>query len=123
MAECKIDPAATYCDFEKALINAVQPQFCQVPAAGCLFHWKRAIRRHAMSKLKTHADQVTATIAHDALDALVIAPREEIMNKGISRAKEQLKQFVSTDGDESLWEKFWGYFVKFWCSSEEFIAT
>ena len=123
LAECKIDPIAIYCDFEKALIAAVKEQFPHVPVIGCLFHWKQAIRRHMVSKLKMDARQVTAAMAHDVLDALTIVPREEIMSKGIPCVKEKLNEFISTDADKLLWDKFWAYFVKFWCSSEEFVAT
>ena len=124
MAECKIDPVSVCCDFEKALINAVQEQFRRVPIIGCLFHWKQTIRRRMISKLKMNEDQVRAAMAPNMLDTLTIIPRDEILTKGIAYVKEQLKAHVTTEEDKSLWNDFWnGYFIKFWCSSEEFIAT
>jgi len=41
----QLEPAEIVCDFEAALIQAVQVQFPNADIIGCLFHFKQAIRR------------------------------------------------------------------------------
>ncbi|KAG3117013.1 hypothetical protein PI124_g4309 [Phytophthora idaei] len=40
-----LEPATVTCDFEHGLMNAITEQFPLVKIVGCLFHWKRALRR------------------------------------------------------------------------------
>ncbi|EGZ18676.1 hypothetical protein PHYSODRAFT_501434, partial [Phytophthora sojae] len=41
----QLEPAEVVCDFESALIDAVQTQFPNAIVIGCLFHLKQALRR------------------------------------------------------------------------------
>lgn len=123
MSECKIDPIAICCDFEKALMNAARQQFSKVSIAGCSFHFKQALRRHMISKLKMKEEQASAAMAKNVLDILTIIPRGEIATKGVPCAKEHLDSLIISEEDKSAWGKFWEYFLFFWCSSEEFIAA
>lgn len=49
-ADRLLEPAEFVCDFERALIDAVDDQFPNADIINCLFHFKQAVRRK-MKKL------------------------------------------------------------------------
>ena len=122
MAGYKLKPSHVYCDFEKGLINAVRECFPDACIVGCLFHFKQALRRHMITKLKIDEDQVDMAMEKNCLDILTITPKAEIKKKGVPCVKQVISTIEMTKEDEEKWELFWAYFEKFWCSSDEFIA-
>ncbi|KAG3232325.1 hypothetical protein PI124_g22590 [Phytophthora idaei] len=40
-----LEPTTVTCNFEHGLVNAIAEQFPLVKIVGCLFHWKRELRR------------------------------------------------------------------------------
>ena len=123
ITHCKMNPKYIYCDFEKALINAVRNQFRDAIIIGCLFHWKQAIRRHMISKLEINSEQVEMVMEKNCLDILTVIPKHEIKEKGIPYIKHAISQMELTKEDKEKWEKFWDYFLTFWMCSHKFIAT
>ena len=63
---CKMSPKCIYCDFEKALINAIRSQFPKAEIIGCLFHWEQAIRYHMITKLDMDEEQVGMAMGKNA---------------------------------------------------------
>ena len=123
LAGCKIKSSYVYCDFEKALINAVSEQFNDAYIVGCLFHFKQALRKYLISKLKMNEEIVDMAMEKNCLDILTIIPKAEIKKKGIPYVKSILSTIEMNEEEKQMWEEFWVYFVKFWCSLPEFIAT
>ena len=76
-----------------------------------------------MHKLKMDEEQASAAMAKNVLDTLTIIPKNEIATKGVPCVKERASYLITTEEDKSAWDKFWDYFLSFWCSSEEFIAA
>ena len=50
----RINPKTVTCDFEQALMNAVDGIFPFSKIIGCFFHWKLAIRRKLTSLKMTN---------------------------------------------------------------------
>jgi len=79
----KLDAKTKTCDFERALLNALNEQFPEVetPTIGCLFHFKQAIRRKLLSY------RISREVIHDLMgpngliNLLTIVPVEEIITK------------------------------------------
>ena len=117
---CKLDPLTVTCDFESALIKGVEDQFQDARIVGCLFHWKQAIRRK-MVKLGIETEHIGRAMSKNVLDILTIIPVAEIVPKGIPYCKDVLQNEI--EADVSKWNKFWNYFMTYWCSSETFMST
>ena len=88
----RINPHTVTCDFELALINAIQGIFPFAKINGCLFHWKQAIKRKLGSlKLKNEKEIIEYTIIINSIDILTLIPIYEIREKGIPFIKDNLK--------------------------------
>ena len=118
-----MNPKCIYCDFEKALINAVRSQFRDAEIIGCLFHFKQALCRHMITKLDMDEEQVSMVIEKNCLDILTVIPKYKIKEKGIPYVKNTISQMDLTKQDCVKWEKFWKYLKSFWMSSFDFIKT
>ena len=122
LVDCEIDPENINVDFEKSLINATTQQFPNARIVGCLFYFKQAIRRYAISKLDIHKEQVHKLMEKNVIDLLTIIPKKEIKSKGIPFVKSVISKLQLDVHDKIKWDKFWTYFENFWCSSEKFIT-
>ena len=78
----RINPQTVTCDFELALINAIQGIFPFSKINGCLFHWKQAIRRKLLSlKLSNEKEIVEIAMHNNSIDLLTVIPVNEIKKK------------------------------------------
>ena len=118
----KLDPFSVTCDYERGLHNAVVRKFRDTMLNGCLFHWKQANRRK-MVDLKMETKQIKLAMTRNVLDILTIIPRDEILSKGIPYVRDIIDAEVKTKKDRQLWDEFWGYFKKYWMSTQDFIST
>lgn len=107
--QLKLEPASVTCDFERALINAVQDQFPTASLVGCLFHWKQAIRRK-MIEFRLPEVQVRQLMTPGVFDILTIIPINQIEKVGIPF----VRSLIDETGDKLKWENFWKYFVNTW---------
>jgi len=79
----RINPKTVTCDFELALINAVQSIFPYTKINGCLFHWKQAICRKLVSLKFTNEKEILEICMHkNAMDILTVIPENKIEKKG-----------------------------------------
>lgn len=79
----KLDAKTKTCDFERALLNALNEQFpeTETPTVGCLFHFKQALRRKLLSYRIPH-DVISNLMGPNGLiNILTIVPVEEILTK------------------------------------------
>lgn len=107
-----INPNAITCDFEKALINAVNSQFRNSNIIGCLFHFKQALRRKLLS-LRINKNQIHQAMQCGNLDLLTIIPANEIIKYGIPYIRSKIEE-----GDNvPKWNLFWQYFQKTWMTT------
>ena len=120
----RICPKTVSCDFELALINAVQSIFPFAKITGCLFHWKQAIFRK-LSSLKFHNEKEIISYAMHkfSMDILTVIPKNEIITKGIPFVKDNLKDAILEADDRLKMDKFWIYFKRFWMSSDKMIDS
>ena len=117
-------PKTVTCDFELALINAIQGIFPFAKINGCLFHWKQAIKRKLSSlKLKNEKEIIEYAMVKFSIDILTVIPINEIRKKGIPFVQDNLKDAIFQGDDVQKMKTFWNYFDKFWMSSEKFIKT
>ena len=119
----KLEPFSVTFDFEKASHKAVRHQFPNCQLNGCLFHLKQAWRRFMITKLMMRDELVSMFMTKNILDVLTIIPRDEIKKKGIAFVRSILDKECKDKEEEKQMDKFWAYFRKEWCSSDEFIAT
>ncbi|GMF33514.1 unnamed protein product [Phytophthora lilii] len=82
-ADEQLEPAEFICDFERALINAVQIQFPAADIIGCLFHFKQAVRRR-MKTLGISKRATSIAMESGVLDMLTVITPDLIS----SRARE-----------------------------------
>lgn len=79
----KLDAKTKTCDFERALLNALNEQFPEVetPTVGCLFHFKQALRRKLLS-YRIPQDVIHELMGPNGLiNILTIVPVAEIIPK------------------------------------------
>ena len=115
----KFDPNIVTCDFEKALHKAISDQFDTAEINGCLSHFKQALRRK-MIKSKFSPESVEMAMTKNVMDVLTILPRNEILTYGIP----YVRSCIIETADKEKWDMFWNtYFIKFWMSSDNYIAT
>ena len=120
----RVNPHTITCDFEMALINALQGIFPYSKINGCLFHWKQAIKRKLGSlKLKNEKEIIEHAMVKFSMDILTLIPIDELRSKGIPFVKDTLKDSIHEIDDINKMKSFWNYFEKFWMSSENFIKT
>jgi hypothetical protein len=82
-SEWKLEAKTKTCDFERALINAMNEQFPEkeTPSVGCLFHFKQAIRRKLL-QFKVPSTLISELINKDGLvNILPIAKPSELKTK------------------------------------------
>jgi hypothetical protein len=78
----ELNPHSFTCDFEKALLNALQLQFPKANQILCLFHWKQAIKRK-LEALHIPKELIKQLIcAEGLLNLLTVIPVEDIQTKG-----------------------------------------
>ncbi|RAW24261.1 hypothetical protein PC110_g19309 [Phytophthora cactorum] len=107
-----LEPATVTCDFEHGLMNAITEQFPLVKIRGCLFHWKRALRRK-MVELCIARPQISAVLRSGVIDVLAIIPIDQIADKGFRFVRAQMDE----TGNKTKWDAFWRYFRKTWVTS------
>lgn len=78
----KLDPAHVVCDFEFAMVKAVQNQFPESRIVGCIFHFKQALRRK-MLNLKISESEVDLAMREECIDRLTVIRRCDIVFRGI----------------------------------------
>jgi len=79
----RINPKTVTCDFELALINAIQGIFPFAKITGCLFHWKQAIRRKLVSLKFSNENEILEIAMHRfSIDILTVIPVNEIKKRG-----------------------------------------
>ncbi|POM81490.1 Hypothetical protein PHPALM_524 [Phytophthora palmivora] len=87
----RLDPAHIVCDFEFAMIKADRDQFPDSRIAGCLFHFKQALRRK-MLKLKITEEEVALAMREGCIDGLTLIRRCDIVFKGIPNVRRMIKR-------------------------------
>ena len=78
-----LDPKTIRMDFEIAMMNAMNAMKSQFPKAlivGCLFHFKKAIRRK-LTKLAIEKDQISTSELTCCIGILTVPPKKEIRKK------------------------------------------
>ena len=92
------------CDFELALINAVQSVFPFAKINECLFHWKQAIFRK-LASLKFHNEKEinTYTMHENLMDIFVVIPQNKNITKGIPFVKDNVKNSILEADDKKNW--------------------
>lgn len=98
------------CDFEQALLGAVEGNFPSAPIVGCVFHWKQALRRKMIS-YRIPKDVISSLMSADGLiNILTHCPIEEIEVKAIPYIRER---FDEGEYKENF-NAFWKYFLTTW---------
>ncbi|POM62196.1 LOW QUALITY PROTEIN: hypothetical protein PHPALM_28679 [Phytophthora palmivora] len=94
----QIEPTEFVCDFESALIHAVQTQFPII--VGCLFNQKQALRR-AMK-------QCGIAMTRGVIDVLTVL-EHSLVEQGTKWVKHEICQRCDAAGqyDVSVWNVFW----------------
>ncbi|KAE9113789.1 hypothetical protein PF007_g10615 [Phytophthora fragariae] len=111
----QLEPAEVVCDFESALIDAMQTQFPNAIVIGCLFHLKQALRR-AMKRFLIPEEVCSIAMTRGVLDMLTVMEQSLIEN-GIKWVKREIRQRCDAAGIEyskSKWRVFWDYFQRTW---------
>ena len=76
-------PKTATCNFELALINAIQGLFPFTKINGCLFHWKQAIWRKLVSLKFSNEKEILEIAMHRfSIDILTVIPVNEIKKRG-----------------------------------------
>ena len=100
------------CDFEFALINAVQEVFSDVPLIGCLFHFKQAIRRRLL-KLKLPEEVITVLIGeHGLMNFITSIPVDDIGLYAIPYIRACMAEYEKIH--KQALDEFWKYFFFTW---------
>jgi hypothetical protein len=109
-ADWKFLAKTVTCDFEQALLNAVEANFPAVPIVGCVFHWKQALRRKLLAR-GIPRDIVSNLMGSDGLiNILTHCPIEEIEIKAIPYIRHHFNEGDYKDSFDS----FWKYFLDTW---------
>jgi len=94
----RINPQTVTCDFELALINAIQGIFPFSKINGCLFHWKQAIWRKLLSlKLSNEKEIVEIGMHKKSIDILTVIPVNEIKKGNSVRKRQPERRVVSRE--------------------------
>jgi len=121
----KMNPLSITCDFEQAMMNALDSQFVQQGSPlgnggktlihGCLFHQKQANRKKA-EELGIPEDQRKYAMRRTVIDILSVIPKEEVITFGIPFLQSEIsKRFPNMSNEDKLkWDKFWAYFSEHW---------
>ncbi|KAK1941006.1 hypothetical protein P3T76_007712 [Phytophthora citrophthora] len=111
----QLEPAEVVCDFESALIQAVQTQFPNAIIIGCLFHLKQALRR-AMKRFAIPVEECAIAMSRGVVDMLtVVSP--SLIERCIKWVKHEIRQRCTESGtsySKVKWRGFWGYFQRTW---------
>ena len=95
-----INPKTVMCNFEEALINAVQSIFPYTKINGCLFHCKQAIRKKFVSlKFKNEKEIVEICMHKNSMDIPTVIPENKIEMKGDLFVNDNLKDAVLDNED------------------------
>ncbi|KAG3114967.1 hypothetical protein PI124_g5244 [Phytophthora idaei] len=111
----QLEPAEIVCDFEAALINALQTQFPNAIVLGCLFHMKQALRR-AMKRYAITEEGCLIAMTRSVLDTLTVMAHDQV-DRGIKWVKREIEKRCIVAGIEystAKWGGFWGYFERAW---------
>jgi hypothetical protein len=108
--EWKLEAKSKTCDFEQALIKALNCQLPNVDNVLCLFHWKQCLRRKQVDL------GIPLHLIHNLLapggpmEILTIIPINEITSTGIPYVRSKTVE----DSYKGKFDTFWKYFVKTW---------
>ena len=92
----RIIPHTVTCNFELALINAIQGIFPYTK----INVWKQAIKRKLSSlKLKNEKEIIEYAMIKYSINILTVIPIDEICEKGIPFVKDNLKDTINEGGD------------------------
>ncbi|OWZ18206.1 hypothetical protein PHMEG_0007745 [Phytophthora megakarya] len=119
----QLEPAEVVCDFESALISAVQTQFPNAIIIGCLFHWKQALRR-AMKRFLIAEEECSIAMTRGVLDILTVIDHS-LVERGVKWVKREILRYqrreirqrcndVGIEYFKAKWRGFWEYFQRTW---------
>ncbi|GMF47660.1 unnamed protein product [Phytophthora fragariaefolia] len=111
----QIEPAEIVCDFEAALMNALQIQFPNAIVLGCLFHMKQALRR-AVKRYAIPEDECLIVMAPGVLDTLTVLNHAKV-KEGMKWVRREIKQRCRATNvvySVEKWREFWSYFEHTW---------
>ncbi|KAK1942827.1 hypothetical protein P3T76_005464 [Phytophthora citrophthora] len=111
----QIEPAEVVCDFESALIQAVQSRFPNGIVIGCLLHWKQALRR-AMKRFLLSEEECAIAMSKGVLDMLTVIDHS-LVKRCIKWVKLEIRRRCAEAGitySNVKWRGFWGYFNRTW---------
>ncbi|GMF44083.1 unnamed protein product [Phytophthora fragariaefolia] len=112
----QLSPAEVICDFESALIDAVQTQFRDAIVLGCLFHMKQALRR-AMKRYTIPDAECNVAMTRGVIDMLTVVNPEHVKSRGITWVKQEMVRRCADQGvgySLAKWQEFWEYFERTW---------
>ncbi|POM63818.1 Hypothetical protein PHPALM_20735 [Phytophthora palmivora] len=111
-----IKPSRVICDFESALIEAVQTQFRDAIVIGCLFHLKQALRR-AMKRLSIPEAECIVAMTRGVVDMLTVVNPEHVRTHGVKWARLEIQRRCAEQSikySKQKWQAFWEYFERTW---------
>jgi hypothetical protein len=112
----RIDPQQIVCDFELALIQAVQDWFPDADVVGCFFHFKQACARK-MAKLRISKPEIKIAMEKGVLDMLTVSEHSTIAKNGVAWVRARIRERCGEEGikfSAKPWRAFWVYFHKTW---------
>ncbi|KAE8979602.1 hypothetical protein PR003_g22901 [Phytophthora rubi] len=110
------NPADVVCDFEAAMISAIDDRFPSTRIVGCLFHFKQACRRK-MKEYRLSEAEAGVAMEFGVLDMLTVIHPQKIAVQGVAWVKTKIKERCAAKGLEysrNMWKRFWQYFANTW---------
>ncbi|EGZ20752.1 hypothetical protein PHYSODRAFT_496669, partial [Phytophthora sojae] len=92
----QLEPAEVVCDFESALIDAVQTQFPNAIVIGCLFHLKQVLRRE-MKRFLIPEEECGIAMTRGVLDMLTVVDHN-LIERCIKWVKREIRQRCDVAG-------------------------
>ncbi|KAK1947061.1 hypothetical protein P3T76_001071 [Phytophthora citrophthora] len=96
------NPVDVVCDFESALINAIQKHYPSTRLIGCYFHFKQACRR----KMKEYA------LPDGEVGVAMLSSPGKIVEQGVAWVKAKVKPRLDAKDlpySRNKWKQFWRY--------------
>jgi hypothetical protein len=109
----KLKPATITTDFEGALLLACKEQFPESRIIGCLFHFKKALRRRLV-KLRVNQEEIGRAILRGNLDILTTVERHEL-DETVSELQVRM-----CESETDKWDTFYSYFKNTWMKKFDF---
>lgn len=111
----KFDAITVTCDFEQALITAINDNIENAVIIGCLFHWKQAMRRK-MLQLHIHETLISEIMdVNGIINILPEVPISDIETKAIPYIRQNFNTTLRNGRSyDAEFERFWKYFIDTW---------